>query len=71
MVYPVYESNEKFENWMDLLMRISYIMSVLKTLIDLCAIRQKINIKIPFASIVYNVLVMKDSWYKIKKLVWK
>ena len=49
-------------------MRISYIMSVLKTLIDLCAIRQKINIKIPFASIVYNVLVIKILGTRLRNL---
>ena len=34
-------------------------MSILKTLIDLCVIRQKIRIKKTFADIVCNVLVVK------------
>ena len=66
MVYPVYVSNEKCKNCMDLLMitdenkSILKIMSILKILTDLCAIRQKTKIKNSFASIVYNVLVVKE-----------
>ena len=36
-------------------------MSISKILTDLCAIRQKIK-KNTFASIVYNVLVVKEFW---------
>ena len=61
LLYPVYISNENFESCMDLL-----IMSILflfhyvyiKILADLCAIRQKI--KNIFASIICNVLVVKE-----------
>ena len=44
LVYPVHISNQAFENCMYLLM-ISHIMSRLKILTDLYAIRQKIKIK--------------------------
>ena len=65
LFYPVYISNENFESCMDLL-----IMSILflfhyvymKSLADLCAIRQKIKIKNTFASIICNVLVVKEFW---------
>ena len=40
-------------------MAISHIMSILKILTDLCEIRQK-KIKNTFASIVYNVLLVKE-----------
>ena len=40
----------------------SHIMSVLKILMLLCPIRQKMRIKNTFASIVYNVLLVKVSW---------
>ena len=53
LVYPVYISNEKFENCTDLLM-------ISKILTDLCAMEQKIKIKSTFASIVYNVLVVEE-----------
>ena len=41
-------------------MKISHIMSILKILTDLYAIRQKIRIKINFENVVYNVLVVKE-----------
>ena len=41
-------------------MKISHIMSILKILTDLCTIRQRV--KKTFASIVYNVLVVKEFW---------
>ena len=40
-------------------MKISHIMSILKILTDLYAIRQKIRIKNNFENVVYNVLVVK------------
>ena len=43
-------------------MKINHIMSNLKNITDLYGIRQKIRIKNTFASIVYNVLVMKEFW---------
>ena len=42
-------------------MEINHIMSISKFLTDLCAIRQKIRIKITFGSIVYYVLVLKKK----------
>ena len=40
-------------------MKISLIISILKILIDLCAIKQKIKIKNIFANDVYSALVVK------------
>ena len=37
-------------------------MSILKILTDLCTIREKLGINNAFASIVYNLLVVKDFW---------
>ena len=44
LTYPVFVSNEKFENFMDLLfikIKISHIMSISKILTALCVIRKK------------------------------
>ena len=41
-------------------MKLSCIMSILKILTDLCAVRPKIKIKSAFAGIAYNVLVVKS-----------
>ena len=44
LTYPVFVSNEKFENCMDLLfikIKISHIMSISKILTALCVIRKK------------------------------
>ena len=65
LVYPVHISNEKFQNCMNLLMityenKSHYVC--IKDLTDLCAIRRKVGIKNTFASIVYNVLVVKEFW---------
>ena len=46
-------------------------MSMLKILTDLCAIRQGVKLKAFFADIVYNLLVVKESWENIGRLVWK
>ena len=43
-------------------MKINHIMSILKTLTDLCAIRQSVKIKTTFADPIYNVLVVKEFW---------
>ena len=40
-------------------MKVSYIITILKISVDLCAIRQKIKIKNTFADIVYNFLRME------------
>ena len=52
-------------------MKISYTMSILKNLTDLCVIRQSVKTKNTFASIVYNVLVVKKFWKKYKKVCLK
>ena len=49
-------------------MRISHIICILKILTDLCVIRQKIIIKNTFANVVYNVIVVKRSCKKIRKI---
>ena len=41
-------------------MKIIHIMSIWKILTEFCAIKQKIRIKSPFTSIVYNHLVVKE-----------
>ena len=41
-----------------------------KGLADLCLVKQKIRIKNIFSNIVYNVLVVKEFWWNIKKFVW-
>ena len=43
-------------------------MSTLKTLTDLCFIKQKIKTKNGFVEAVYGVLVIEICW--IKKIVW-
>ena len=60
LVCPVYVPNEKFENYMDLLTKKSHIRSISKILTDLCVIRQNARLKNTFASIVYNVLVVRE-----------
>ena len=67
LVYPVYTSNEKPKNCMNLLLNLllnlqmkkCHIISTSKILTELCAIKQKMRIKNSFASIAYNVLVVK------------
>ena len=61
LTYPIYVSNQKFKDCMDLLlmqMKINLIMCISKILTDLCAIKQtKKNI---FVNVVYSVLVVKN-----------
>ena len=61
LTYPVYVSDKKFKNCMDLLLISDEknIMSTSKILIDFCDIKQKVKIKNTFADIFYNVLVIK------------
>ena len=62
LTYPIYASNQKLRDCMDLLL-ISNInkshMWISKTLTDSCLIKQKIKTKNIFVNVVYNVLVMK------------
>ena len=69
--YPVHMFDEKFKNCMNLLMitdEINHTMSILKILTNLCVIRQSVKINKTFASIVYNVLVVKKFWRNIKEV---
>ena len=81
--YPVYVSNEKFKNCIDLLLianenKSHYVyiqdfnnhtMSILKVLTNLCAIKQKTKTRNIFATAVYNVLVVKKSDRTQRKLL--
>ena len=66
MSYPVYVSDQKFEDCMDLLltsneqMKINHTMCISKILTDLCVIKQKTKIKKTFANVVYHVSVVKQ-----------
>ena len=51
--------------------KISPTMSLINILTDLCAIRQKIEIRNTFKNITYNALVAKNSCRNTKKLVSK
>ena len=54
LVYPVHITDEKFENFMDLLMIIDENKALIFKL---------------FGNIAHNVLIVKEFWYNIKKLV--
>ena len=71
LVYSVHISDEKFKNCIDLLMitDCNRSMSIWKNVTDLCATRQSVKLKKTFASIVYNVLVVKKFWQNIKRFV--
>ena len=62
MVFPIYISDKKFEDSIDLLlllMMINHIMSTSKILTHLFFIKQKIKLKNGFVKVVYSALVMK------------
>ena len=59
LVFPIYVSDQKFEDSIDLLMIINHIMCTSKILTDLCFTKQKIKTKNGFARVVYSVLVVK------------
>ena len=48
-------------------MKIIHIMSIWNILTEFCDIKQKIRIKSPFTSIVYNHLVVKSSLIEYKE----
>ena len=50
-------------------MGLCLIMRTLKTLTDLCLIKQNIKAKNTFVKIVYSVLVVKMYCFNIKKIV--
>ena len=63
LVFPIYVSDQKFEDSVDLLMiMINHIMCTSKILTDLCFTKQKIKTKNGFVEVVYNVLVVKVCW---------
>ena len=73
LVSPIYVSDQKFEDSMNLLLLTDDDKSHLctsKNLTDLCFTKQKIKTKIGSVKVVYNVLVVKMCWQDIKKIVW-
>ena len=61
LVFPIYASDQKFEDSMDLLLLIDddkHIMCTSKISTDLCFIKQKIKTQNTFAKVVYSVLVV-------------
>ena len=62
LFFPIYVSDKKFEDSMDLLlelMMINHIMYTSKILTDLCFTKQKIKTKNGFIEVVCSVLVVK------------
>ena len=62
MVFPIYVSDKKFKDSIDLSLLINdinHIMCTSKILTHLCFIKQKIKIKNGFVEVVYNALVVK------------
>ena len=62
LVFPIYVSDEKFEDSMDLLVLIEGDKShyvYIKDLTDFCFTKQKIKIKNDIVEVVYNVLAVK------------
>ena len=56
LTYPVYLSDQKYEDCMEIS---SLIMCISKILTDLCLIRQKVRKENTFVDVVYSVLVVK------------
>ena len=62
LAFPIYVSDQNFEDSMGLLLFIvmtSHIMCTLKVLTDLCFTKPEINTKKAFVKVVYSVLVAK------------
>ena len=71
--FPIYISDQKCENSMDLLPVINEnksIMCTSKILTDFCFTKQRIKTKNIFARVVYSVVVIKMRWQSIRKFVW-
>ena len=66
---PIYVSDQKFENSMDLLLVIDENKSHYVYIKVLCFAKQRIKIKSTFARVVYSVLAVNMCWRNIKKLV--
>ena len=65
LVFPIYVSDQKFEDSIDFLLlnhNINHIMCTSKILTDLCFAKQKIKTKNGFVKVVYSVLVAKMCW---------
>ena len=64
--FPVNVSDEKFKDFMDLLLitddNKSHYVYISRILIDLCAIRQNTRIKGTFAYIVSCAIIVKKFW---------
>ena len=56
LVFPIYVSDQKFEDSMDLLICCS------KILTDLCFTKQKIKTKNGFVEVVYSILLATMCW---------
>ena len=62
LVFPIYISDQKFENSMDLLLVIDENKShycISKISADFCFLKQRIKTKSIFARVVYSILVVK------------
>ena len=59
LIFPIYISDHKFEDSMDLLLLIDNDKSHYVYIKDLCFIKQKIKITNGFVKVVYSVLVVK------------
>ena len=71
LVFPIYISDQKFENSMDLLLatdgdKSDYVQIILT---DLCFTKQRIKTKNTFVRVLYSVLVIKMCQQNIKKFV--
>ena len=73
LTFPIYISNQKFENSMDLLLvtdgdnRIMCTSNILK---DLFLTKQKLKTKNTFVRVACSVLVVKKCRQKMQKFVW-
>ena len=73
LVFPIYVSNQTFENTMDLLLVTDGDKSHNVCIKDFERFRfqkTKNKTKNTFARVVYNILVVKMSWQNMKKFVW-
>ena len=69
LVFPIYVSDQKFEDSMDLLLLIDNGKSHYAYIKELCFTKQEIKTKNGSAEAVYSVLAVKMYWQNIKKIV--
>ena len=62
LVFPIYVSDEKFEDLLLLIDDDKSILCTSKILTDLCFTKQKLKTKNGFVEVVYSVLVGKVCW---------